>query len=94
MDQNLMFVLLGLVASLATSLIKKEDWSDQTKASLGTGLAFVAGLVNVYLTDNNIDATSLLASWAATLGVSQAVFTYILKTTGLEDILAAIGSKK
>ena len=94
MDISLMFVLLGLVASLATSLIKKEEWSDQTKASLSTALAFVAGVANVYLTDNNIDATSVLASWAATLGVSQAVFTYILKTTGLEKVLAGIGSKK
>lgn len=93
MDQNLMFVLLGLVASVLTSLIKKENWSDKTKASLSTGLAFVAGVANVYLTDNNVDATAVLASWAATLGVSQAVFTYILKTTGLEKILAGIGSK-
>lgn len=93
MDQNLMFVLLGLLASVLTSLIKKENWSDKTKASLGTGLAFVAGMANVYLTDNNVDATAVLASWAATLGVSQAVFTYILKTTGLEKILAGIGSK-
>lgn len=93
MDQNLMFVLLGLVASLATSLIKKEQWSDSTKASLSTGLAFVAGVVNAYLNDNSVDATAVLASWAATLGVSQAVFTYILKTTGLEKILAGIGSK-
>lgn len=91
---DLTLVLIGMAVAVLSSLIKKEHWNTETKQTVAVVLSIIGGAVNAQLSANNVDVTTVLAQGAATLGISQAVFTYLLKTTGLEKILASIGSKK
>ena len=94
MDLNLILVIVGVAASLLTSLIKQEKWSDKTKQSVSVVLSLVGGTITVYFSENNISPEEVLRAWAATLGISQAVFMYLLRQSGLEKTLRSIGAKK
>lgn len=94
MTMNLVLVLVGMAVSVLSSLIKKEHWKSETKQTVAVVLSLIGGVVSTQLNSANVDPATVLAQGAAALGISQAVFTYILKTTGLEKILAEIGSKK
>lgn len=90
---DLYIVAAGVAASFLTSLVKKEHWSTQVKQSVAVILSLITGGVASYVQAKGIDATKLIVSWAGSLGVSQAVFVYGLQKTGLDKILAAVGSK-
>lgn len=94
MQLDLVYVLVGVAVPLLTSLIKQETWSTKVKQTLATGLALVGGTIATYLNSKNIDATTLVTAWAATAGVSQVVFAYILQQTGLDKVLTAVGAPK
>ena len=94
MDITLMLVLVGIVASVLTSLVKQEKWSDKTKQSVSAALSLIGGTVAVMLSEKNVTPEQVLGAWAATQGISQVVFAYLLKETGLDKILASIGAKK
>lgn len=94
MNIDLIFVLVGVAVTLFTSLVKQDHWSTKAKQVVNLVLSLAGGVVATYLTDKNIDPTALLTSWAATLGVSQAIFAFLLKDTGLDKILASIGAPK
>lgn len=94
MDMNVILVIVGVIASLLTSAVKQEKWSDKTKQTVSVVLSLVGGTITVYFAENNISAEEVLRAWAATLGVSQAVFMYLLRQTGLEKTLRSLGAKK
>lgn len=94
MSITLILVIIGIATSLLTSVVKKEQWSDKTKQSASAVLSLIGGTIAVYLGEQNVTPEEVLGAWAATQGISQVVFAFILRESGLEKILAAIGSKK
>lgn len=94
MNLDLIYVVIGIAASLLTSVVKQEKWDNRTKQTVSVALSFVGGLVGVYLNEKGLTATGVLGAWAATQGISQVVFSYVLRETKLDKILTAIGSKK
>ena len=94
MDINVILVIVGVIASLLTSAVKQEKWSDKTKQTVSVVLSLIGGTITVYFAENNISAEEVLRAWAATLGVSQAVFMYLLRQSGLEKTLRSLGAKK
>lgn len=91
MNFDLIYALLGVVVALATSIIKQEHWNNTTKSALNTVLSFVGGLVTVYFQTNGTSGVyGLIGSWAAILGISQAMFAFVLKPTQLDRFLTTL----
>ena len=94
MQLDLIYVLVGVAVSLLTSVVKQEKWSTKVKQTISTVLALIGGTIATYLNSKSIDATTLVTAWAATAGVSQVVFAYLLQQTGLDKVLTAVGAPK
>lgn len=47
---ELLSLILGYIANIVVSALKKESWSDATKALVTVGVAIVFGIMATYLT--------------------------------------------
>ena len=83
-SQSLIFLGLGLVVTLLTSLVKKEKWSTKTKHSIAIVLSALGGFVSQYFKANGTtDLTSLAQHSTYLYAISQLVYAYALSNTTL-----------
>lgn len=89
--EALVFLGLGVVVALGTSLIKQDGWSLKRKQSVATLLSLLGGVVTAYFNKNGVvELGNTLQSSAMLLAVAQLAYSYALKNTKLNKFLTGL----
>lgn len=79
---SLLFLGLGIVVAVLTSLVKQEKWSTKTKHAVSVVLSLLTGYVSQYFkTNGTTDLTTLAQHSTYLYAVSQLVYAYALSNT-------------
>lgn len=94
MNIGLVVFVLAIVVTLLTSLFKTVDLSSKWKSLIAVVLSVVAGGVTVWVTEGgDFSTVNVVEAVALVYAASQVIYDFILKGTGLDTRLTAIGSK-
>jgi hypothetical protein len=88
--------IAAVLVVLGTSILKNVDWSDKVKNTVAVALSVVAGVASVWATGGFVDVTDVLEVATLVYGVAQAIYIFMFKGTGFNDILSnwSIGGKE
>ena len=89
--EALVFVVLGIVVTLLTSLVKQEHWSNRLKQTVTAVLSFIGGVVLSYFKLNGtVDLAETLTSSAQLLAIAQLIYSYGLRDSRLNKFLTSL----
>jgi hypothetical protein len=89
--EAVVFLILGVVVALGTSLVKQDSWSLKRKQTLAAFLSLLGGVVTAYFSKNGtVELGNTLQSSATLLAVAQLAYSYALKNTKLNKFLTGI----
>mgnify|MGYP006289679339 CR=1 FL=1 len=92
---NIGWIVFGLaiVVTLLTSLFKTVNLPSKWKSAIAVVLSVVAGAVTVWVAQGGDFTTqNVVQAVALVYASSQVIYDFILKGTGLDQTLTAIGS--
>ncbi len=90
MDLAAITVIGGAVVTLVTSLLKMDLMSAKVKNLIAVVLSAVAAGVSVWLSGDLAGTEDIMLAVTSMYGISQAVYAFILKNSGLDSVLAGI----
>lgn len=80
--------IAAVLVVLGTSILKNVDWSDKVKNTIAVVLSVVAGVASVWATGGFIGVTDVLEVATLVYGVAQAIYIFIFKGTGFNEVLS------